>query len=70
MIIASNNKGKIEEIKKILSEYEIYSSTGTLISTGKMEEGTTQVTLPSISGIYFIRAHQGKEASSHKVLLY
>ncbi len=25
MIIASNNKGKIEEIKKILSEYEIYS---------------------------------------------
>ena len=51
-------------------EYEIYSSTGTLISTGKMEEGTTQVTLPSVSGIYFIRAHQGKEASSHKVLLY
>ena len=25
MILASNNKGKLEEIKKILSEYEIYS---------------------------------------------
>ena len=25
MIVASNNKGKIDEIKKILSEYEIYS---------------------------------------------
>lgn len=25
MIIATNNKGKLEEIKKILSEYEIYS---------------------------------------------
>lgn len=25
MIVATNNKGKLEEIKKILSDYEIYS---------------------------------------------
>ena len=25
MILATNNKGKLEEIKKILSSYEIYS---------------------------------------------
>ena len=25
MIIATNNKGKLEEIKKILNEYEIHS---------------------------------------------
>jgi hypothetical protein len=55
---------------QLQGEYEVYSSTGTLISTGKMEEGTTQVTLPSVSGIYFIRAYQGTKASSHKVLIY
>lgn len=55
---------------QLQGEYEVYSSTGTLISTGKMEEGATQVTLPSVSGIYFIRAYQGTKASSHKVLIY
>ncbi len=51
--------------------YAIYSSTGSLISTGKMTEGTNQVTLPSVCGMYFIRTtRQGKDTETHKVLLY
>ena len=50
--------------------YEIFSSTGLMVSHGKLEEGKTSVTLPAINGIYFIRAHQGNEISSHKVILY
>ena len=50
--------------------FEIYSSTGLLVGSGKLEEGKTTLTLPSVNGIYFIRAHQGNEASTHKVILY
>ena len=51
-------------------EYEVYSSTGSLISTGIFVEGETKVTLPLVSGVYFIRTKQGDEGSSHKVLIY
>ncbi len=51
-------------------QYAIYSSTGSLLSEGKMEEGTTQVKLPSVCGIYFIHTSQGKDTETHKVLLY
>jgi len=50
--------------------YEIFTSTGMLLMTGSLTEGATMVTLPATSGIYFIRAHQGNDVSSHKVLLY
>ena len=50
--------------------YEIYSSTGMMVTSGVLEEGKTQVTLPGVSGIYFIRIHQGDEAGTHKVLIY
>ena len=32
--------------------------------------GETELTLPSTSGIYFIRVKQGDECSSHKVLIF
>jgi hypothetical protein len=51
-------------------KFEIYSSTGMMVGSGKLEEGKTAVTLPGINGIYFIRAYQGNEVTSHKVLLY
>jgi hypothetical protein len=51
-------------------EYEIYSSMGTFVSSGTFESGTQQVVLPSTSGIYFIRAKQGSEKSTHKVVLF
>ena len=51
-------------------QFAIYSSTGSLLSEGEMDEGATQVTLPSVSGIYFIRTTQGKDTETHKVLLY
>ena len=51
-------------------EYEIFSSTGLLIGSGRLEEGKTTLTLPAINGIYFIRTHQGREVESHKVILY
>jgi hypothetical protein len=50
--------------------YEVYSTTGTVITSGSLNEGETQITLPSINGIYFIRARQGDETTSHKVILY
>ena len=51
-------------------EYAIYSSMGTYISGGKLEEGAQQVVLPTASGIYFIRTKQDKKESTHKVVLY
>ena len=51
-------------------KYEVYSSTGLLIESGRLEEGKTSVTLPAINGIYFIRTFQGRDAESHKVILY
>ena len=51
-------------------KYEIYSSTGMLFTSGNFSEGATQVTLPAVSGIYFIRTQQGDETQTHKVLLY
>ena len=50
--------------------YEIFSSTGLMVSSGRLEEGQTQLTLPGSCGIYFIRAHEGNEVSSHKVIIY
>lgn len=50
--------------------YEVFSSTGVLVSSGMLEEGKTQVTLPGNNGIYFIRAIDGDAISSHKVLIY
>lgn len=50
--------------------YTIYSSTGTLINGGTLDEGKMQVTLPNTCGIYFIRTVQGEHAETHKVVLY
>ena len=51
-------------------EFTIYSSTGIMIQSGKLSEGVNAVTLPGINGMYFIRTSQGKEAQTHKVLIY
>ncbi len=51
-------------------EYTIYSSMGSFISSGSMEAGKQEVTLPNTNGIYFIRTVQGKEDTTHKVVLY
>jgi len=51
-------------------EYTIYSSMGSFISSGSVEPGKQQVTLPNTNGIYFIRTVQGKEDTTHKVVLY
>jgi len=50
--------------------FAVWSSTGMLITTGSFEQGKTTVTLPSMSGMYFIRTIQGDDAQTHKVLLY
>lgn len=50
--------------------YEVYSSTGMLVTDGKLANGQTQVQLPSVSGIYFIRTTHNDEIQTHKVLLY
>ena len=50
-------------------QFEVYSSTGMIIMTGEFGEGETIVTLPSVSGIYFIRTTQGTETETHKVIL-
>ena len=51
-------------------DYTIYSSMGSFISGGSMEAGKQEVTLPNTNGIYFIRTVQGKEDTTHKVVLY
>ena len=51
-------------------EYEVYGATGVLIQRGAFEQGDTQLTLPAVNGIYFIRTHQGDDAQTHKVLIY
>lgn len=50
--------------------YEVYSATGLLILKGTLLAGETEVTLPPTNGMFFIRALQGSETSSHKVLVY
>lgn len=50
--------------------FAIYSSTGMLIKSGDLNTGDTQVTLPGINGIYFIRTAYGDETKTHKVMLY
>ena len=50
--------------------YEVYSSTGTLITTGTFAEGNTAVTLPAVCGIYLIRLVQGEHAITHKAVIY
>ena len=50
--------------------YDIYSSTGLLLQSGTLDEGKTIVTLPAVNGIYFIRTFQGRDAETHKVILY
>ena len=51
-------------------EYELYNSTGLIISSGQLISGENELTLPATSGIYFIRTKQGDEVTSHKVLIY
>lgn len=51
-------------------QYEIYSSTGTLIGHGQLGTEPLQVSLPSVSGMYFIRTKFGKDSKTHKVLIY
>ena len=51
-------------------EYAIYSSMGTYIGSGTLESGKQEVVLPNTSGIYFIRTKQGKDDTTHKVVLY
>lgn len=41
MIVASNNKGKLEEIKKILSDYKVYSLKDKNISIDVIEDADT-----------------------------
>ena len=41
MIVASNNRGKINEIKQILSDYEIYSLRDKNINCDVLEDGKT-----------------------------
>lgn len=50
--------------------FAIYSATGVLIYDGTLNEGLTQVRLPGISGIYFIRTTYNDSTDTHKVLLY
>jgi hypothetical protein len=50
--------------------YEVFTSTGHQITSGNFSEGDTQVTLPMISGIYFIRTIHGEESETHKVIIY
>ena len=48
------------------ANYEVYNTTGLLIESGKVTEGKTSLTLPSVCGMYFIRT----ENKTHKVLIY
>lgn len=41
MIVATNNKGKLKEIREILSDYEIYSLKDKNITTDVVEDGKT-----------------------------
>lgn len=41
MIVATNNKGKLEEIKKIFSDYDIYSLKDKGINIDVVEDGNT-----------------------------
>ena len=50
--------------------YDIYSSTGLLLQSGTLDEGKTILTLPAVNGIYFVRTFQGRDAETHKVILY
>ena len=50
--------------------YEVFAYTGIMVGSGALNEGETQLTLPAISGIYFIRVHQGEEITTHKVMIY
>ena len=51
-------------------QYAVFNSTGLPLFEGQLSEGETQVMLPNVSGIYFIRTSHDNEAETHKVLLY
>ncbi|MBR4432702.1 MAG: T9SS type A sorting domain-containing protein, partial [Paludibacteraceae bacterium] len=51
-------------------EYAIYSSTGSSAGRGTFEQGKTQVTLPSVNGIYILRLKQGEKVETQKVIVY
>ena len=51
-------------------QYAVFNSTGLPLFEGQLGEGETQVMLPNVSGIYFIRTSHDNEAETHKVLLY
>lgn len=50
--------------------YEIYTTTGNKIQSGRIEEGKNNVILPAVCGMYIFRVHQGNETGTHKVLIY
>ena len=50
--------------------YTVYSSQGTYVTGGELNEGKQQVNLPNTCGIYFVRTTQGKQTETHKVVLY
>ena len=51
-------------------EYSVYSSTGLFVTSGALNEGKIQVTLPNVCGIYFIRTVNGDKTETHKVVIY
>ena len=51
-------------------EYEIYSFTGMMIEKGQLGTAPKQITLPTVSGLYFIQTKHGHAHKTHKVMLY
>ena len=74
MIVNPTQAPKTRPIFKVTAPqdglYEVYSATGLLILKGTLLAGETEITLPPTNGMFFIRALQGSETSSHKVLVY
>lgn len=74
VIVTPTQAPKTRPIFKVTAlkdgRYEVYSATGTIIQKGTLHAGETELTLPSTSGIYFIRTQQGDESASHKVLIF
>ena len=68
--IAPRNAPVVTIEAKVEGTYDIYSSTGMFIEHGTFINGNTTVTLPTISGLYFIRTTIDEQTTTHKVLLY
>jgi hypothetical protein len=50
--------------------YDVYTSTGILLFSGKFDEGKTNVTLPAVNGIYFVLTHSNDKTDTHKVIVF